>query len=742
MSPSVLFRSLTFPVALLVVCVRGLNLARVWQIHALGSSTSDNFEAVERSAGRHHVHRSWTEASELARNAVESLTTDDLHSLVRGSHFSFTSSPERGYYVGFTPPLSSVRLPALKMQDAGQGFRTTEPGTAGTTTAWPCLLALASTWDEHIVRSVAAAIGREFKGKGANVVLGPSINVHRSSLGGRNFEYLSGEDPYLGARMATAYITGMQSQGVMAVAKHFAFNEQETNRMSMNAVVDDRTSWELYFPPFEAAVEAGVGAFMCAYNKVNGTYSCANPKLLNEVLRKSMGFQGFVMSDWGATHNLSDFSNGLDQEMPGQVKIPIPGIPDFGVLVDGQIDKLDEQTLKTSATRILTSMYRLDFDQDRSCTPPECTEELKSQQVGELHSALAVKAASAALTLLKNEDGILPLNIRKIKKLALFGRAAFESKYLVGGGSGYVDPGETVISAYDAIKARTEQAGVRLLVPDSLNSTLSDAIALADASDVVVIIAGAESTEGADRTSLALSDLADDLIMNISARKPTIVLLQTPGAVLTPWRHQVKAIANLFYGGSATGNVWASFLFGDILPSGRLPIQFPETEDDVIEIGYGSDVIYSEGLFTSYRSPKLKAAFPFGHGLSYTHFQYSNPVRDIKDCPDMLTCVMLNITNTGSHDGSEIVQAYIHFLEPFGGDSSLSLQTPKFFLKGFQKTRLLTPSSSEEVTFVFSEKDMSLYHPEVGWTQHNDVEISFGASSADIRQTLRIAHHP
>merc|ERR1740138_964001 len=240
------------------------------------------------------------------------MTKEEMFGLVRGVHFSIAGGPEPGYYTGSIEPIPRLGVPALKMADAGNGFRPTNPGEEGTTTCWPSLLSLASTWSADTVNEIATAIGAEFHGKGANVILGPSLNVHRIARNGRNFEYLSGEDPHLGAVLTKAYVKGVQSQGVMATAKHYAFNEQETNRMAEDSQVDERTAWELYYPPFQAAVDAGIGGIMCSYNKVNGTYASANSNLLVRDLREKMGFKGLVMSDWMATHSPRAIENGLD----------------------------------------------------------------------------------------------------------------------------------------------------------------------------------------------------------------------------------------------------------------------------------------------------------------------------------------------------------------------------------------------------------------------------------------------
>ena len=622
----------------------------VWQRFILAAALVANAEVCDET--EHHLHlvqrqlhllrapsttRTWEEAKAAAQNVVSQLADEELYNLVRGSHFAVTGSPDPGYYVGNTPAIPRFRIPALKMQDAAQGFRDTEMGTGGTSTSFPSMLALASTWDEDLVRLVASALGTEYKGKGANCILGPSINVHRAAAGGRNFEYLSGEDGHLGAKLTAAYVRGVQDQGVIATAKHFAFNEQETNRMSMDARVNERIQWELYYLPFKAAAEAGAGAVMCAYNKVNGTYACHNSEMLKADLRGKMGFSGFVMSDWTAMHSKDALQAGLDQEQPGPIKnVPVLGV--FGVLVDDTIRTLDRSTVETAALHVLTTIFRFRLDQDMGCAPPNCTQELQSDQTkattrGERHEDIALRAAGSAIVLLKNDQDLLPLNKAGIGRIAVLGNAASDETHrtFVGKGSGYVQPDSSAKTPLQAIEARAAKAGIQVVKPEG--ASIEEAASLAQSVDAVVVVIGADATEGADRSSLGLGEANDAMIKAVSSEAPTIVLLQIPGAVLMPWRGEVAAVATQFMGGVATGAAWANFLFGDVAPRGKLPIMMPETSADVIPVGLDPEVVYSEGLLTSYRSPVLRAAFPFGHGLAFTTFEYSGADRLETDCP-------------------------------------------------------------------------------------------------------------
>jgi beta-glucosidase len=658
------------------------------------------------------------DAEARARDVLARLSPGQKYQLLRGTHYG-----ESGWYVGNVIGILEEGVPFIKMQDAGNGFRPTEVSNFGTTTAWPCMLAMASTWDRSAVSEVASAIAREFRGKGANTILGPSVNVHRVARNGRNFEYLSGEDPYLGAELTKVFISGVQAEGVMATIKHYAFNEQETNRMTQSSIVDRRTAWELYYPPFAAAVEVGVGAFMCSYNKVNGTYACGNRDILLQDLQQTMGFTGIIMSDWFATHGSDFVSLGLNMEMPGIVQ-PSADMPATAHFTDDNLSREDPAAVDASVLRVLTTIYQLGLDQEPGCTPP-CLTELASNQTDDAHRELARSVATSAVILLKNANGILPLDPAAVRTLAVVGPAAnvgAESFYYVGGGSGFVPP-SFVVTPLDGISQRAATAGIAVVTPSSMTEE-----ALAGV-DVVIVVAATTSAEGADRASLSLDGDADSLISQAAALRPTVVLMQTPGAVLTPWRNEAAAILNVFLAGQETAAAWAAVLFGDVSPEGKLPIMLPQTEADTIAPGDGEDVPYSEGLFTSYRSNTFQNTFPFGHGFSYTTFDYGALERVLDGCSKEV-CVGLDVTNSGTRSGSEVVQAYVHF-------GQAAEPTPEIMLRGFYKTRVLQPGEVEHVLFNFTGRDLSLYEGGA-WVRQaaEGVELRVGASSGDIRQTL------
>jgi len=692
--------------------------------------------------------RSWAEAERLAGESLRTLSHEEKARLVRGVGWSGNWRLKPGFYTGNIEGIPEKGIPWLRMEDSADGYRENRFEGIGTAIVWPSPLAAASTWDEALVEAQAAAIGREFRGKHANVILGPAVNVHRVARGGRNWELLSGEDPYLGARLARSYIQGVQSEGVMAVVKHFAFNEQETHRQWVNSEVDDRTAWELYYPPFEAAVDAGAAAFMCSYNKVNGTYACSNSELLKRDLKEKIGFRGFVMSDWGATHS-TGLTQGNDMEQPG-----ISGFFSFGAIqhLDGPLDD--------AARRILAATFHLGLDRSLGCSPPACIAHQNANTVTPASVLLARNVATSAVTLLKNEGSpaILPLDPARIKRIAVLGRAADAKPvtwwktdpadpglpvgdYYSGGGSGHLQAQPDAQTTLDAIRARAAN-GTNITVLTAQTTFDHSSVASLGEVDAYIVVAGATAEEGVDRKSLSLADDADKLISSLPKGKPIVVLLMLPGAILMPWRGEVAAIASLFFAGQETGAAWASILFGDASPAGKLPIMMPASEADVIEPSMGRSVRYEERAFTSYRNPNFKAAFPFGHGLSYTTFKFrlfeamplpswsraltSQPsIKTPSSTGPAMAHASLVVVNTGSRPGQEVAQVYAHFPKAPPG-------TPRLRLVGFRKTKLLKPMEQEVVRFDFYPRDFAMYAVLDGWRIEDSVILSLGTSSADL----------
>jgi len=674
------------------------------------------------------------------------LTAAEKHSLLLGVGWETSGwwyELRKWWHVGNTAPVPRHGLPSLNMQDAAGGFRTYWNDIVGTVTCWPSLLAMAATWDPQTVREYAVALGREFAGKGANGILGPSVEVHRVAANGRNFEYLSGEDPYLGAKLTTSYVKGVQSQGVFAVVKHFVFNHQETNRGEQDSVVDDKTAWELYYPPFEAAVKAGVSAAMCSYNRINGEYACSNKRQLKDVLKGKMGFKGFVQSDWWATHNTS-IGEGLDQEMPGVGKTVH--------FAPSALARKPPADVDEAAVRVLAVMRRMDLVNSSRCVPPPCQDWLTSSVTGPRHAALARHLAAESVVLLQNKDNVLPLvgSSANVRTIAIVGAASVaepynphgqgqgqgdwaQGDYYAGGGSGHVVPGH-VVKPLDGLRRRAEAAGIQVI--SSPSNDIAAGIHAARQADVTIIVGATTSGESRDRSSLHLDDAVDLLVMDVSREaKKTVVLMQAPGAVIMPWRDWVQGIAVMFLGGQETGDAWADVLFGDHAPAGRLPIMMPLTEADTIPPKADMTIAYSEGLRTSYRNPAFRAAFPFGHGLTYTHFEYLPlsvvPCGMEADSSEeaAVLCVRAHVRNAGARAGRAVPQLYLELSEEAG--------QPAPVLRGFQRTEVLLPQAEAEVTFRLTRRDLSFYDASAGgWARAAGARARVGESSGDLRQAL------
>eukprot|EP00931_Biecheleriopsis_adriatica_P101949 TRINITY_DN76996_c0_g1_i1.p1 TRINITY_DN76996_c0_g1~~TRINITY_DN76996_c0_g1_i1.p1 ORF type:complete len:820 (+),score=166.18 TRINITY_DN76996_c0_g1_i1:71-2530(+) len=683
--------------------------------------------------------RLWEEAEQLAEEKLETLSLQEQTVLVHGN--GWTIPFPHGNYIGQVQGLPEKGIPWLKMSDSGNGYHNLLAEAVGTTTVWPSSLAASCTWDEDMVENASRALGYEFKGKSANIMLGPGLNVERVSKGGRNWEYLSGEDPYLGSRLGRAFVRGVQSTGVMAVMKHFAFNEQETHRDWESSNVDDRTAWELYYPPFEAAVDEGVAGVMCPYNRVNGTYACSSEDLLTRDLREKMGYRGFVMSDWFAR---SLHSAGLDVTMPSG-------------LSEDVLVKYPNST-RHAARHVLTSMYRMRLDeQPQGCIPPHCVHSQKTLVKSDEHTRLARQLTASSIVLLKN-DGILPFSAARIKKLHVVGHASEEKPashsenrnglqigdVYSGGGSGHQS---LLLSAangtcWEHIRARARSAGIDVKQVTWKAGRYPDE----DDVDAIIVLAGVQAIESADRADLHLWKATERLIESAAATgKPVVVLMMIPGAVVMPWRDRAAAIAAMFYGGQATGDAWADLIFGDVGPEGRLPIMMPHDEGDTISPEFASSVPYAEAQFTSYRSNTKRSSYAFGHGLSYTKFQLESqrvssnqdiwqryaqaatprpskaPGLDVAESDACVTAQVL-VVNTGDRSGKEVVQAYLQFPHAPEG-------TPKLRLAGFRKTKLLSPGEHELVKLHFGARELSIYTVTEGWQVQKAVTVCLGVSS-------------
>ena len=509
-----------------------------------------------------------------------------------------------GDYVGNIQGNRRLGIPALAMQDGPQGFRVTKKtGKQGSSTAWPSSLNIASSFDPALAYRWAAAMADEFVSKGSNMNLSPGLGIARVPTAGRNFEYLCGEDPILGAMLGSEVVRGIQSKGIIANAKHFVNNEIERNRRTVSSTVNEKIRFQLYYPPFQAAIDAGVLSIMCSYNLINGKHACENEVTLNE-LRNIMGFKGFVISDWLATHStVASLSAGLDQELP-------TGIYFSGAALQSAllIDEIRESQIDTSVLRILTSMYSIGlFDKSEDSVKGDPLADVTSAE----HSALAREIAAKSIVLLKNSKNLLPLNKSKLRKIGVFG----DETTVSGGGSGHVTPGhDHIVTATEGIKGALIGYNVTVeyfKIPQDVHKSdgLIIASAFATQCDIVIVVVATNSGEGNDRISLELDPGFDDLVAALYlANANTIVAVNTPGAVLLPWSDIVSTILICWMPGEEAGNGLADILFNNINPSARLPITLPNknnemefTKEQYPGVGNPPVATYAEGLLIGYR---------------------------------------------------------------------------------------------------------------------------------------------
>ena len=637
------------------------------------------------------------------------------------------------------PANKRLGLPAIMLTDGPHGLRKQaadkdHPGLTGNlpATCFPTASALASTWDVELLRVIGVALGAESAGADVAVLLGPAMNIKRHPLCGRNFEYFS-EDPLLSGKLAAAMVHGIQSQGVGACIKHFAANDQEHRRMVTDVVVDERTLREIHLRGFEIAVkQAAPWMVMSAYNRINGVYCSENDWLLNQVLRRDWGFQGTVVTDWGAANDRPrGLEAGDDLEMPTS-----GGINDRRIISAVERGELAEEALDRSVGRVVELVLK-SLKGQPSASPPDF----------DAHHALARRAAAEGTVLLKN-TGLLPLS--PASNIAVVGSFAKTPRYQ-GTGSSRVTP-TRLDCAFDALREMVGGHGTRLSYaagydpeqsgPD--DRLISDAVAIAAAADVAVVFVGLPAmyeSEGFDRTHMRLPDQHDRLIEAVSeANANTVVVLVNGAPVEMPWVDSPKAILEGYLGGQAGGAAVVDLLFGRSNPCGKLAETFPLRQTDVAADqwfpGSGRQVQYREGLyvghrhFDSFRRPVL---FPFGHGLSYTRFRYDNLHLDLDEGSAFHQRVRFTLTNVGKVDGAEIVQVYIH---PASGTGPYR---PEQELKAFRKVRLAA-GESRDLQIELGPDAFAFYDIKLGdWAvAAGDYEVRLGASSRDIRLRKRL----
>ena len=682
--------------------------------------------AVASAAGRcgDPAARPWCDASlpadQRAGLLLAELTPEERISLLGGDE-RFGVAGAEDTHTGTSTGVERLGLPTIYFSDGPVGPR------SGQATALPTPLALAATFDPRMAAMHGGVIADEVRHKGNDVVFAPTIETLRTPLAGRSFENY-GEDPYLSSRLAVAWIRAAQELGVIASVKHYVPNSQEGtgpfadqarpgviiqalgtyategNRMQVNANVDERTMREIYLPQFEAAVKQGnAGSVMCAYNKLNGPYACESEEILERILRDDWGFDGFVLADYNAVHDAgASLRNGLDFE-------PWPGIVYGSTSVQAALasggatmDDVDERI-----GNYLRTLFAYGAFDREAFAADEAAIDVAA------HSRAARKIEQSAITLLRN-DGLLPLDAKELDSIAVIGPGA--NRYVTGGGSSEIKP----FSFTTPLDAITRRAGPGVEVRHSTGEDPAEAAELAASSDVAVVLAPDFETEGVDRRCLELEcppvygDL-DGLIESVAAANPrTAVVLETGAPVLTPWRGAVGALLEAWYPGAEGGSAIARVLFGDVDPGGRLPATFPDSEADLPTAGnpkaypgVDNQLDYPEGVFVGYRhydENGIRPAFPFGHGLSYTRFRFSDltvePGRGRK-----LAVARVRVENTGDRRGVAVPQLYV------GLPDSERIPQPPAQLKGTAKLSL-GPGASSVVSFPLRRRDLSYWDPE------------------------------
>ena len=636
-----------------------------------------------------------------------------------------------------TKSFEKYGIPSIRMTDGPHGLRKQKdsgdaPGEGKSipATCFPTASATACSWDRDLLHEMGAAIGEEALQEGVSIVLGPGVNIKRNPLCGRNFEYFS-EDPYLAGVLADNWIQGVQSQGVGVSLKHFAANNQENLRLQSDSIIDERSLREIYLTAFEIAVkQAQPLTIMCAYNMLNGVFCSDHVCLLRTILREEWGFEGLVMSDWGALNDkVEAFKAGLDLEMPGGV-----GYFDPMAVQALQSGALPEDYLNESVDRILNMVFA-------------CQEKLKTnyRYDAEAHHQLARKAAVQSAVLLKNEDEILP--ILKDQRIAVIGALAEHPRYQ-GAGSSFINP-TFLNSGLDGLDAHHANyayfPGYHLKESDD-ETLLQEAAAGAKESDVALVFIGLTEdyeSEGFDRQNLKLPPSHNRLVEAVAQANPNTVVVLFGGApVEMPWLHKVKALLNMYLPGQAGGLAAADLLFGTATPCGKLAETYPLAYEDVPSAGIyrngGKQAQYREGIYVGYRyydKVRQDVAFTFGFGLSYTTFEYTGLIisQEKISADDMLT-VSASIRNTGKAAGSEIVQLYVRYLKE-------EVYRPEKELKDFVKV-FLKPGEKKKVTFTLERRSFALYDTAVmKWVvPDGEYAICLAASSRDIRlqQIVRV----
>ncbi|MGE7632306.1 glycoside hydrolase family 3 C-terminal domain-containing protein [Bacillus paramycoides] len=655
------------------------------------------------------------------KKIISQMTLEEKASLCSGLDFWNTKGIER------------LGIPSIMVTDGPHGLRKQAEGAdhlgiynSIPSTCFPSAVGLASTWNKELINQVGVALGEECQAENVGVLLGPGANIKRSPLCGRNFEYFS-EDPYLSSQIAANHVKGVQSQGIGTSLKHFAANNQEHRRMSVDAIVDERTLREIYLASFEDVIkEAQPWTVMSAYNKINGEYASENNYLLHDILKDEWGFEGFVVSDWGAVNErVESLANGLELEMPSSF-----GIGEKKIVAAVNGGELSVEKLDQAVERLLNIIFKAYDNQLENAVYSK-----------DAHHQLARAVASESMVMLQNEDSILPL--KKEGTVAVIGGFAKQPRYQ-GGGSSHINPTklESILEEIETVSGEKTNIlfaqGYDLASDDIDGNMINEAKKVAERADTAVLFVGLPDryeSEGFDRKHLQMPENHVQLIEAIAEVQSNIVVVLSNGAPIEmPWIGKVKGILEGYLGGQALGGAIADILFGDANPSGKLAETFPKVLSDNPSYlnfpGEGDKVEYKEGVFVGYRYYDMKniePLFPFGFGLSYTNFEYSNLSIDKKEIKDTDTVsVRVNVKNTGSTVGKEIVQLYIKDVES-------TMIRPEKELKGFEKVAL-QPGEEKTVSFTLNKRSFAYYNVELkDWhVETGEFEILVGKSSKEI----------
>ena len=682
---------------------------------------------------------------------LKQLTLEEKIGMIHAnSSFTTAGVPRLGI-----PPLVTSDGPHGVRPEHGRDWILDNKGN-DSATYLPTGITLASTWNPDLAYAFGTVLGSEAKWRGKDVILGPGVNIIRSPLNGRNFEYMS-EDPYLTSRMAVAYIKGVQDQGISACVKHFAANNQETARDSINVEMDERTLREIYLPAFEAAVrEARVNTVMGAYNKFRRQYCTYNDYLINKILKSEWAFDGIVISDWGAIHHTKEaLLGGADLEMGTDLSmLPFPKYNTF-FLADPALKAVKSgevpgSVIDDKVRRILRVMFRTNMIGSRRTPGAFATSE---------HAEVARKVAREGIILLKNKGNILPVDRLQVKKIAMIGANA-NSRHAMGGGSSQVRP----LYEITPLEGIRDIAGNNISVAFSQGyniargakaepALMEEAVRNAKTADLAIVVGGwihsyddskwnnnAYDTEGADKKDLKLPFGQDDLISAVIKANPnTVVVLYGGGAMdMRKWVGKAKAVILVGYPGQEGGNALAEIIFGAVNPSGKLSYSIPKKLEDSPAHKFGEypgdgvTVRYREGLFVGYRyhdSYKVKPQFAFGYGLSYTSFAYGKPA--ISRYKDSVT-LKFTLTNKGRKGGFEVVQLYVK-------DKKASVRRPQKELKAFQKV-FLQSGESREIEFKLAKNAFSFFDDrQMKWVQEpGQFQLLLGSSSRDIKRKAKV----